>query len=410
MTPRPPVICPDEIRAAKQRLAGVVSVTPCSESIALSELTGCRVFCKLEYLQRTGSFKERGAANALLQLDADQKKVGVVAASAGNHAAAIAYHGQRMGIPVTVVMPRFAPLIKAETCRRLDATVISHGDALSDARTHADELVRQQNLTYVHGYDGIDVINGQGTIGLEILEQVPDAEAVIVPVGGAGLIAGVATAMKAQRSDIQIIGVEPERMASYSAAVEAGEPTTVPAQTTLADGLAVAKIGDNAWAAARDTVDRVVRVDEAALALAVLRLVELEKAVVEGAGAAGLAALLCGQLDDLRGKTVVLPLCGGNIDPATLHRVIEHGLAVDGRLHSLQLNISDRPGGMAALTRVFADAGTSIRDIRHDRIFAGPDVTRVTVRITLETHHREHFDQVCVRLKQAGFGSFLVTN
>jgi threonine dehydratase len=394
----PSRISPAAIAAAGDRIAGAVAVTPCPQSIALSDLTGCRVFCKLDYLQRTGSFKERGAANALLQLTPDQQSRGVIAASAGNHALALAWHGQRLAIPVTVVMPRFAPLIKAATCRRLGARVVSHGDSFAQARAHADELVQAEHLTYVHGFDDPHVIAGQGTLGLELLEQVPDLHAVIVPVGGGGLIAGVATAIKAQRPDIQIIGVEPQRMPSFTAALNAGQPVTVAAQPTLADGLAVGRVGDNAFAAARDKVDRVVCVDEGHLALAVLRLLELEKAVVEGAGAASLAALLSGALPELGGKTVALPLCGGNIDPITLHRVIAHGLAADGRLHHLTITISDRPGGLAALTRVLADADASIQDIRHDRAFSGPDVASVRVEVILETRDREHFQAVCQAL------------
>lgn len=387
------------IKAARARIADAVAVTPCAESIALSELTGCRVFCKLEYLQRTGSFKERGAANALAQLDEDRRRRGVVAASAGNHALALACHGQRLRIPVTVVMPRFAPLIKAATCRKLGATVISCGESFSDARTRADELVRERGFTYIHGYDDPDVIAGQGTLGLEILEQVPEVDAVIVPVGGGGLIAGVATAVKARRPDVKVIGVEPARMPSYAAALAEGRPVAIAPMPTLADGLAVGLVGTNAFAASRSLVDQLVHVEEADLALAVLRLLELEKAVVEGAGAASLAAILGGKLESLRGRTVVLPLCGGNIDPLTLHRVIEHGLAADGRLHQLQVQISDRPGGLADLTRVLADAGASVQDIRHDRVFAGPDVARVRVQMLIETRDRAHFDELCLQLQ-----------
>ena len=397
------MISRETIEAARLRIAGMVAMTPCPESIALSELTGCRVFCKLEYLQRTGSFKERGAANALAQLGDKQRHRGVVAASAGNHALALAYHGAKLHIPVTVVMPRFAPLIKAATCRRLGANVVSHGDSFVEARRRADQLVAEQGLTYVHGYDDPHVIEGQGTLGLEVLDQVPQFDAIIVPLGGAGLMAGVATAIKASHPQVRVIGVEAARMPSYSAALEVGRPVMVEAQSTLADGLAVGRVGDNAFAASRDLMDRVVQADESELALAILRLVELEKAVVEGAGASPFAALLSGQLDDLRGKTVVLPLCGGNIDPLTLHRVIDHGLAIDGRLHALHIQISDRPGGLAQLTRAFAESGASINDIRHDRIFAGPDVARVRAQVVIETRDAEHYREVCQCLKAHGF-------
>jgi threonine dehydratase len=379
-----------DVDAARERLAERMPPTPCGESIPLSVATRCRVYCKREYLQPTGSFKERGAANAMMQLSPDRLRRGVVAASAGNHALALAYHAKHLGTTATVVMPQFAPVIKATTCRRLGATVVSHGNSFAEAREKADELVASRGLTYIHGFDDPGVIAGQGTLGLEILDQVPDVEAIIVPVGGAGLLAGVATAVKARRPDVEIIAVEPERMPAWSAAVAAGKPVRVEAQPTLADGLAVGCVGDNAFATARGKVDRVAAVDEASLTLAVLRLVELEKAVVEGAGAAAVAALLAGKLPDLEGKTVVVPLCGGNIDPLTLRRVIEHGMAVDGRLHRLHVSISDRPGGLSTLARLIAEAGASVQELRHDRVFAGADVARVAVEVMVETRDLEH--------------------
>lgn len=392
------------ITDARQRIAGAVANTPCPEAMALGELTGCRVFCKLEYLQRTGSFKERGAANALIQLADDQRQRGVIAASAGNHALALACHGRRLNIPVTVVMPAYAPLIKVSTCRQLGATVISHGESFSEARAHADALAQQQAMTYIHGYDDADIIAGQGTLGFELLEQVPEMDAVIVPVGGAGLIAGVATAIKAHRPDVQIIGVESANMPGFSAAMKAGKPVTIATQSSLADGLAVGCVGERAFATVQGKVDRVLTVDETTLALAVLRLMELEKAVVEGAGAVPLAALLSGQLPELTGKTVVLPLCGGNIDPLVMRRMIESGLAHDGRLSKLVLAISDRPGGLARLTELIARCGASIQDIQHDRIFAGPDAASVRVHCVVETHDADHRDRLIAELSQAGFG------
>ena len=396
----------DDILAAQRRIAGAIDDSPCPESIALSELTGCRVFCKLEMLQHTGSFKERGAANAVTRLvESEQGEAcpGVIAASAGNHAQALAYHGRRLGLPVVVVMPRFAPLIKAETCRRLGADVVLHGEGFDEARRHADALAQQRGLTYVHGFDDPDVIAGQGTLGLELLEQAPEMEAVVVPIGGGGLIAGAALAIKHVRPEVEVIGVEPARMPCYIRALEHGGPVDIPVQSTLADGLAVGRVGANAFALSRDLVDRVVQVAEADLALAVLRLTELEKAVVEGAGAAPLAALLAGKLPELRGKTVVLPLCGGNIDPIALRRVIEHGLAADGRLHRIDLMSSDRPGGLARLSGLIAEEGASIQDIRHDRVFAGPDLATVGLNLVLETRNREHFEQVVARLRADGF-------
>lgn len=392
----------DQIVAARERIAGGVSETPCVESMALSDLCGCTIFSKLEYLQRTGSFKERGARNALLLLSDEQRRRGVIAASAGNHALAIAYHGRELGVPVTVVMPRFAPMIKQSRCRQMGATVILHGEHIMDARTRADELAREHGFTYIHGFNDAAIIAGQGTMGLEILDQVPRADAVVVPVGGGGLIAGLGLAIKTARPRTRIIGVEPALCASFKAALEAGEPVTFPMSPTLADGLAVPRVGDRAFAIARGVVDQVVTVSEEEIALAILRLAELEKGVVEGAGAAPLAALLAGKLDDLKGQRVVLALCGGNIDPTMLSRVIEHGLVVDGRLAQFTAIISDRPGGLVELTQAIASTGASVKHIDHERAFHGANVYTVRVVCTVETHDAAHIDRLHAALDAAG--------
>lgn len=391
-----------DILAARERIADHVFATPCPESTALSELCGATIFCKLEYLQRTGSFKERGAVNALLQLDADRKRRGVIAASAGNHALALAFHGRRLGIPVTVVMPRFAPLIKQARCRRYDAEIVLHGDDFSAAKARADELAAERGLSYIHGYDDPAIIAGQGVIGLEIAEQAPDADAVIVPIGGGGLIAGIGIALKHALPRAELIGVEPEHAAKYTAALAAGRCVAVTPQPTLADGLAIARVGENAFEIAKTCVDRVVTVDEQSLALAIVRLMEMEKSVVEGAGAASLAALIGGDLPHLAGKRVVLALCGGNIDLAILSRLIESALVADGRLTRFSAVISDRPGGLARLATVLAEAGASIKEIAHDRAFAGPDVTAVRVVCTVETRDHAHAEELFARLEGCG--------
>lgn len=378
-------------------------MSPCPESGALSEITGARIFCKLDNLQRTGSFKERGARHALLRLEPAARRRGVVAASAGNHALGLAAHGQALGIPVTVVMPEYAPLIKVVTCERLGARVRVTGADFTAARAAADALVQSEGLTYIHGFDDADIIAGQGTVGLEILDQVPDVEAIVCPIGGAGLVAGLAVAVKSLRPGVEIVGVESVATASFTAAKKAGRPVTIPRAPTLADGLAVLRVGERAFALARDRVDRVVRVREDAIALAILRLVELEKTVVEGAAAAPLAAFLDGKLADLRGKKVVLLVCGGNIDPSTLSRLIEKGLVRDGRLARFTVIISDRPGGLAALASVLARTGASIRDIAHDRAFSGPDVSAVRCSCTIETRDRAHVRAVRAALQEAGF-------
>jgi threonine dehydratase len=379
-----------DIEAARDRIAGGVYLSPCVESIPLSQLTGAHVFCKLEYLQRTGSFKERGARNALLRLTPEQRRRGVIAASAGNHAQGIAYHGSLLGIPTTVVMPKFAALIKVTNCRHFGANVVLHGADLTEARAHAGELATRDGLAFIHPFDNADVIAGQGTIGLEIVEQTPGVEAVVVPVGGGGLIAGIGGAVKARRPDVTMVGVEPVAAACLTAALARGAPVPVDLAPTLADGLAVAQLGAVPFELARCVVDKVVTVDEAAIALAILRLVELEKSVVEGAGAAPLAAFIAGRLDALKGMQVVLVLAGGNIDSTMLGRVIEVGLVADGRLSRFTVSISDRPGGLARLAQVIASAGASIKEIVHARAFAGPDLSEVRVACVVETTGHDH--------------------
>ncbi len=386
----------EDIYSAAARIADGVVLTPCPESIPLSELCGARLFCKLDGLQRTGSFKERGARNALLLLDDEAKHRGVIAASAGNHASALAYHGKLLGIAVTVVMPVFAPLIKVTNCQRLGATVIQHGSTFDEARLRAQELSKDNQLTYVHGFDSPAIIAGQGTMGLEILQQVPDVDAIIVPVGGGGLLAGVAMAVKSVRPSVKIIAVESINTGCFQAALDAGAPAQTKAQPTLADGLAVGKLGALPFEIARSRIDHVVQVREEEIALAILRLVEREKIVVEGAAATALAACFGDRLRefDLFGKTIVLCLCGGNIDPNILSGVIEKGLVADGRLCRFTATISDRPGGLARLATLLASAGASVRQIEHDRAFAGADVSAVNVACTVETTDRAHIDRL----------------
>lgn len=392
-----------DIRGAARRIAGQVAVSPCPESIPLSEITGARVFCKLDNFQRTGSFKERGACNALRLLTPEQRKRGVIAASAGNHALGLAYHGRLLGIPVTVVMPDYAPLIKITTCQKLGACVIVQGQDFVEARAFANAKAEKDGLRYIHGFDDPEIIAGQGTMALEILNQIPGVEAIVAPIGGAGLIAGLAVAVKTLRPSVKIIGVESLATASFTAALRAGRPVAIPRRPTLADGLAVLKVGTNSFALAKDRIDRVATVSEDWIALAILRLAELEKTVVEGAAAAPLAALMSGKLKELAGKTVVLTICGGNIDPSILSRVIEKGLVADGRLARFTAVTSDRPGGLAALSKVIADSGASIRDIVHDRAFSGPDVSAVNCSVTVETRDHAHVQAVRRALQRAGF-------
>lgn len=399
----PVAVTIQDIQAAAERISDHIVHSPCPLSIPLSEATGSNIYCKLEYLQRTGSFKERGARNALMLLPPVQRTRGVIAASAGNHALGVAYHAKLLGIPTTVVMPRFAPITKVENCRRLGATVLLEGADIGEARTRAEVLVKEKGLAYINGYDDPAIIAGQGTMGLEIVAQVPQLDAVVIPIGGAGLAAGMALAIKTLKPDVKIIGVEPARAASFTHALDAGRPVVTEMKPTLADGLAVPKVGENAFALARRLVDRTVLVSEHDIALAILRLIELEKAVVEGAGAAPLAVCLARLVPELAGQNVVLPLCGGNIDTTILGRVLERGLAFDGRLCRFSATISDRPGGLARFASLIAEEGASIVDIAHDRAFASDDITTVIVHCIVETRDPQHIHALRERLNQEGF-------
>ena len=391
-----------DIQAAKRRIKGGIYYSPCPRSEPLSEAVGAQIFCKLDHLQRTGSFKERGARNALLLLDDERRAFGVVAASAGNHALGLAYHGKLLGIPVTVVMPQYAPLIKITTCQRLNANVVLAGNSFAEAREKADQLAQEKRLTYIHGYDDWNIIAGQGTMALEILDQAPELDAIIVPIGGGGLIAGVGLAIKALKPSVKVIGVAAESTPSFAAARAAGKPVSVQNGATLADGLAVPAVGENAFEIARTVVDQFVVVSENEIALAILRILELEKSVVEGAAASTLAALLSGKLPELGGKRIILPFCGGNIDPGVLNRVIERGLVADGRLFRFIATISDRPGGLAALTKVIASVGASVKEITHDRTFCVADVSAVQVSCVVETRDQAHIEELRKALDVAG--------
>ncbi|KAL8590468.1 hypothetical protein ACOMHN_011681 [Nucella lapillus] len=388
-----------DISAAAYKIKDGIQQTPCTYSM-MSRNYGMDIYFKKEFLHYTGSFKERGARYTLLQLTKDQQKKGVIAASAGNHALALSYHGQTLGIPVTVVMPIIAPLMKVESCRQHQAHVIIKGNDIVESKKYALRIAKKQGLLYINGYDHPNILAGQGTMGLEIMSQVPDLDACIIPVGGGGLIAGTALAIKSLKSHVKIYGVESEKCASFSAALEAGSPVYTKSGSTLADGLAVPVIGVNALETAKDLIDRMVVVKEENIALAILRLIEQEKAVVEGAGAIGLAAIIQGLMPELKGKKVVVVLCGGNIDTTALGRVLERGLAVEGRLVRFIVTVSDRPGGIAELTRLISDMGVSIKDILHERAWLKSDVFSVQVKCVVETRDMDHSKQLENKLRE----------
>ncbi|VDO70473.1 unnamed protein product [Heligmosomoides polygyrus] len=323
----------------------------------MSKLAGCDVFIKMEVNQDTGSFKERGGRFALMNLSAEEKKNGVFAASAGNHAQAVAIHGQRLGVKVTVVMPRHAPLMKISKCRDLGANVIVEGKDISVSKALALKLAKEQGGKYINGYDNIDVLAGAGTVAVEIFDQVDDVDAILVPSGGGGLMAATCVAAKALSPNTKVIGLVPETCPSLLKSLEAGKPTLVKVNPTLADGLAVPLVGVNAFHTMKSIVHKVIAVKETDIAVGILRLIECEKVVTEGAGAIGVAALLAGNLQELAGKKVVCILSGGNIDSTMVGRCIEKGLAVDNRLVRFEVLISDRPGGVAELSKIVADIG-----------------------------------------------------
>lgn len=393
-----------DIARAQLALKKHLPPTPCPHSHFLSELTGMNVYLKLELNQFTGSFKERGARNALITMEEGVE--GVIAASAGNHALALSYHGAQMGVPVTVVMPTVAPLAKVDKCRKFGANIIIKGGNIGESKEYADEIAAAEGLKYINGYDDPPIVAGAGTIGIEIMDQVPEVDIVVVPVGGAGLIAGVSCAVKTLDPNVKVFGVEPEFAASYTKALKHGEPTFTEVTPTLADGLAVPTVGPHAFKVAKEYVDETFLCEEKDIAIACLRLIENEKMVAEGGGAIGLTAILPGgALDkpEYKGKTVVIPICGGNIDTTTLGRVIDRGLAADYRLVRFIATVSDRPGGIAKLTRLLADEGASVKDIYHERSWLHSSVSNVQMRCVVEMRGREHTEALMAALEREGY-------
>ena len=391
-----------DVAAARKRLEGAIYQTPCAYSQTLSELSGVRCFVKLENLQMTGSFKERGAANLLLQLTPEERARGVAAASAGNHGLAVAFHAARLGIAAMIVMPEWAPLIKVTSSRRHGAEVILSGTNYDEAYGCARHIANERGLTFVHPFDDERVVAGQGTLGLELLEQCPDIDAVIVPIGGGGLVGGVGLAIKAVRPEVRVIGVQAEALAAMKQALATGARTTLPPASTIADGIAVRQVGEITLGLATHYVDDVVTVTEEELSNAILLLLEIEKTVVEGAGAAPLAALLNRRLG-LAGRNVVLVLSGGNIDVTMISRIIERGLVKDARLVKLSVILRDQPGALARLAALIGEARANILHIEHERAFSRAAIGESRVELTLETSGREQIEIVKRCLIESGY-------
>ena len=392
------------IQQAAERLQGQVLLTPCVESRTLSQIVQCEVFLKFENHQFTASFKERGALNKIAQLSAQERARGVLAVSAGNHAQGVAYHAQRLGLRAVIVMPRFTPGVKVERTRGFGAEVVLHGDTLEQARAHAFELATAQNLSFVHPYDDDAIVAGQGTVGLEMLQAVPDLDVLVIAVGGGGLISGIATAAKALKPGIEVVGVQTVR---FPAMFNAIKGTHHPQGTsTIAEGIAVGTPGRITEALIRARVDDMLLVDEGDIEQAVLMLLEIEKTVVEGAGAAGLAALLK-YPERFRGRKVGLVLCGGNIDPLLLAAIIERGMVRAGRLARVKVGSRDVPGALALITAAVAEAGANIDEVHHQRAFSALSAQNVEIELVLQTRGHEHVREVLDHLRAAGFDAAL---
>jgi threonine dehydratase len=389
-----------DIEQAAQRLHGHLMNTPCVASQTLSQLTGAQIYLKFENLQYTASFKERGACNKLAQLTDAERRRGVIAMSAGNHAQGVAYHAQRLGIRAVIVMPRFTPGVKIERTRGFGAEVVLHGDTLDASHIHALALAELEGLVFVHPYDDEAIVAGQGTVGLEMLQAVPDLDTLVIAVGGGGLIAGVATAAKALKPGIEVIGVQTSR---FPAMVNAIKGTHYPQGTsTIADGIAVGTPGVIAQAIIAQRVDDLLLVDEGDIEQAIVMLLEIEKTLVEGAGAAGLAALLKYPAR-FAGKKVGLVLCGGNIEPLLLAAIIERGMVRAGRLARIKVSARDIPGSLAKITATVADAGANIDEVHHQRAFTMLAAQNVEIELVIQTRGRSHIEQVLQALRAEGF-------
>jgi len=390
------------VREAYKRIRGAIYFSPCPFSPNVTESSGQPVYLKLENLQRTGAFKERGALNKILTLSEQEKKRGVIAASAGNHAQGVAFHAKNNGITAKIVMPVMTPLVKINATKNFGAHVVLHGDGYDEACEEALRLAEKEQLTFIHPFDDPAVIAGQGTIGLELLEQLPDLEAVVVPIGGGGLISGIACALKETNPAIRVVGVQAARMPSMLEALKVQKTTTIEINPTIADGIAVRRAGERTLKLIEKYVDEVVAVEEEEIASGILTLLEREKTLAEGAGAAAVAALLHRKTNIKNKKTVAL-VCGGNIDVTLLSRIIERGLVKDARLVRLQIHLSDRPGSLHQLTKIIAGHHANIVELQFDRAYYGVNLGDTLIDVTLETRGKDQIQRILEALGTAGY-------
>lgn len=391
-----------QIEAARERLRSHIAPTPLLRSETLSRECGTALYLKLENLNVTGSYKERGALNAMLAMSEEQRARGVIAASAGNHAQAVAYHAGRLGVRALIYMPQYTPMVKVAATRGWGAEVVLHGENFDESLAGARRRGEQDGFTFLHAFNDPDVMAGQGTVGLELLEQLPGLEAVVVPVGGGGLIAGIACAVKESRPDVRVIGVEPLALPSMTAALREGKPVQLDAAPTIADGAAVRLVGDQTFGVVQRYVDEMVAVDDEEVARAILRLLEKQKMLAEGAGALAVAALLHGKTA-LRDRRTVALVSGGNIDVLLLSHIIERGLVKDGRLVRLRITLPDRPGGLEQLTGTIARERGNIVQAVHDRTFYGVHLGEAQIDLTVETRGADHAAELMQRLSVAGY-------
>ena len=392
----------ESIEAAANRIRPSIYESPLMHSKTLSRLTGNSIFLKLENLQMTGSFKERGALNRILTMTDDERRRGIIAASAGNHGQGVAYHAAQRDIPVQIWMPRSTPLIKLSATRAYGADVVLHGDSYDEACAAAVEQSVQRNATFINPFDGYDVIAGQGTIGLELLNQHLALDAVFVPVGGGGLIGGVGCAVKGRNARVEVIGVQTARLPSMKAALHQLEPIDLPVQSTLADGIAVRRAGMRTLPLVREYVDQIVTVDEDDIAAAILVLLESEKTVAEGAGAIALAAVLQAKTEH-RGKNIAVLVSGGNLDVNLLARIIEQGLVRDGRRLRLRVRLPDYPGALEGLASVIAKARANIVETSYNRAHYGVSLNEAAIDITMETRGRDHASDLLAALTSSRY-------
>src|ERR1700719_2526372 len=386
-----------DVKAAAERISKSIYLSPCARSEYFSQLTGNSVYLKLDNLQRTGAFKERGALNKLLTLTADERSRGVIAASAGNHAQGVAYHAGRHGIRAQICMPLTTPLITMSATKSYGAEVILHGANYDEACEEAVRRSQQFGMTFVHPFDDEVVIAGQGTMGLEILQQQPDIEAVVAPIGGGGLIGGVACAIKETNPRVKVFGVQPARLPSMKVALAEGKPVTLSPAATIADGIAVRRAGERTLPLVQKYVDDIVTVDEEEIANAILLLLEREKTLAEGAGAAAIAALVNHKIQ-VSGKKVAVLVCGGNIDVTLLSRIIERGLVKDGRLVRLRVHLPDYPGALHRLTGILAQHRAKIVETSYDRAYHNVNLGDTAIDVTMETRGPEHIAELISHL------------